>query len=344
MTGAGPAAPGRGLACSVPSLPTTPLARAMRQAASDLLDVLDAGQRRAVTGPFTTAEWQRWTYLPGDRPGLLLGRLTPGQRDRALDLVHTAFSARGRSDLAMVLRTEEIRRELDPHDDVAAPHLDPPYWLRVLGRPGPDEPWAWRVSGHHLVAQATLVGDSVTTTPQFVGAQPAEVMSGLHRGFQSLPREQDLARQLLLAFEEDQRREAVTPGAAPDDLLTRQDPAVPGFPARGLSRARMDRRQGELLEALVRQYLDRSPAAIADSAWQDAQDAGWSDVRFTWAGGLSRGEGHYYAVAGPTFVLEYDNTQESGNHVHCVWRDRRHDLGGDLLARHHAEAHRRPAG
>ena len=106
----------------------------------------------------------------------------------------------------------------------------------------------------------------------------------------------------------------------------------------------MDRRQGALLEALVRQYLERSPAAVADAAWADAADAGWDEVRFTWAGGLERGEGHYYAVSGPTFVLEYDNTQESGNHVHCVWRDRRHDLGGDLLAQHYAVGHRPPPG
>ena len=314
----------------------------MRRAAADLLDALDPDQRRLVAGPFSTSEWHRWTYLPDDRPGLLLGRLTPVQRDLAQDLLETAFSPRGRADLAMVLRTEEIRRELSPSDHSPVPHLDPIYWLRVLGRPEGDEPWGWRISGHHLVAQATLVGDAVVTTPQFVGAQPAAITRGVHEGFQSLPREQDLARQLVLVLEEDQRREALLPGPAPDDLLTRQDPAVIGFPARGLRRAAMDRRQRELLEAVVRQYLDRSPAAVADAAWSAARDAGWDEVRFAWAGGLQRGEGHYYAVTGPTFVLEYDNTQESGNHVHCVWRDRRHDLGGDLLAQHHAAAHKPP--
>lgn len=320
----------------------------MRRAASNLLDSLAAAQRQAVTGELSTTEWHRWTYLPGERPGLRLGALSPEQRDRAFDLLHTAFSPRGVADLGMVLRTEEIRRELDHQDRHPHPHLDPPYWLRVLGLPSPEEPWAWRISGHHLVAQATLVGERVVTTPQFVGAQPAEVASGPHVGFQSLPREQDLARQLVLMLEDDQRRLAVASPTAPPDLLTRQDPAVVGFPSRGLPQARMDRRQGDVLEALVRQYLDRSPAAVADPAWNAIGAAGWADVRFTWSGGLRRGEGHYYAVTGPTFVLEYDNTQESANHVHCVWRDRRHDLGADLLAQHyaaqHAGAEQRPAG
>ena len=311
----------------------------MRQAAIDLLDCLTATQRQVVTGTLTTAEWHWWTYLPGERPGLRLGELTPQQRERAFDLLQTAFSPRGVADLAMVLRTEEIRRELARQDRHPQPHLDPPYWLRVLGRPSSDEPWAWRISGHHLVAHATVVGQEVATAPQFVGAQPAEVLSGPHAGFQSLPREQDLARQLVLVLEDDQRRQAVASVTAPDDLLTRQDPAVLGFPSLGLPRSGMDRRQGDMLEALVRQYLDRSPAAVADQAWTAIADAGWADVRFTWSGGLRRGEGHYYAVTGPTFVLEYDNTQESGNHVHCVWRDRQRDFGGDLLAQHYAAQH-----
>jgi hypothetical protein len=322
----------------MPPEPMPQLARAMRQAALDLLDCLDAEQRRAVTGRFEPEEWLTWTYLPGERPGLLMGQLTPSQRGRAFDLLHTAYSRRGLSDLQMVLRTEEIRRELSRSDATPAPHLDPPYWLRILGTPS-AEPWTWRISGHHLLAQATLVGDHVRGTPQFFGAQPAEVGSGPHRGFQSLPREQDLARQLVLVLEDDQRRLAVASPVAPDDIVSRQDPAVVNFPTVGLPRSSMDRRQGDLLEALVRQYLDRSPSALADQAWSAIVDAGWPEVRFSWSGALERGAGHYYAVTGPTFVVEYDNTQESGNHIHSVWRDRRRDFGGDLLARHYAAQH-----
>lgn len=312
----------------------------MRSAASALLESLDPGQRQLVWGQFSPAEQQEWTYLPGERPGLVLGELAVEQRELAFDLLHTAFSRRGVSDLLMVLRTEEIRRErAGAHTEV--PPVDPPYWLRILGTPS-AEPWSWRISGHHLVAQATVVGDRVSTTPQFFGAQPAEISSGPHRGFQSLPREQDLARELLLVLEDDQRRLATASPAAPDDIVSGQDPNVLQFPSAGLPRARMDRRQGDLLEALVRQYLDRSPVAVADLAWSEITDAGWHDVRFTWSGGLERGTGHYYAVTGPTFVLEYDNTQESGNHVHSVWRDRQRDFGADLLAQHYAAHHTAP--
>jgi hypothetical protein len=40
-------------------------------------------------------------------------------------------------------------------------------------------------------------------------------------------------------------------------------------------------------------------------------------------------------VQGPTFLLEYDNTQNNANHIHAVWRDFDHDFGDDLLRGHY---------
>ncbi len=53
---------------------------------------------------------------------------------------------------------------------------------------------------------------------------------------------------------------------------------------------------------------------------------------------MEAGEGHYYAVKGPTFVIEYDKTQDDANHVHSVWRDFTGDWGQDVLAMHYQEA------
>ena len=67
--------------------------------------------------------------------------------------------------------------------------------------------------------------------------------------------------------------------------------------------------------------------------------AGWDKVHFAWAGNTERGAGHYYRVQGPTFLLEYDNTQNDANHVHAVWRDFEGDFGEDILRMHLAETH-----
>jgi hypothetical protein len=63
-------------------------------------------------------------------------------------------------------------------------------------------------------------------------------------------------------------------------------------------------------------------------------------MTFAWAGPDEPGRGHYYAVRGRTFLVEYDNTQDGANHIHAVWRDLANDWGADLLARHYATEHR----
>jgi hypothetical protein len=99
----------------------------------------------------------------------------------------------------------------------------------------------------------------------------------------------------------------------------------------------MDSRQKERLVKLIRAYVDRYRPDIADEDWRKIEKAGLDQIQFAWYGGLERGEGHYYRVQGPTFLLEYDNTQNNNNHIHAVWRDFENDFGEDLLRQHYAE-------
>ncbi|MPZ95034.1 MAG: DUF3500 domain-containing protein [Propionibacteriales bacterium] len=316
----------------------TDLVRRMREAATAFTDALTAGQRDEATARFDIPDHDRWTYLPGPRPGLAIAALDDEQRGLAFDLLATAYSTRGHTDALAVVRVESIRRELQQSGtQTVDPYTDLRYWVRVLGDPRGAEPWAWRVNGHHLAAHATVVGDQVTGTPQFFGAEPARVPTGPHTGFRPLAREEDLARRLVDALGNDQRRVAVSGPVAPRDIRTRFDPvASTAVVPPGLRHDQMDREQRDLLEAVVRQYLDRAAGPVADRAWTDILDAGRGEVAFTWAGDTAPGAGHYYAVTGPSFLLEYDNTQDDANHIHSVWRDLRHDWGGDLLAQHYA--------
>jgi hypothetical protein len=51
------------------------------------------------------------------------------------------------------------------------------------------------------------------------------------------------------------------------------------------------------------------------------------------------GDPHYYRVQGPTFLIEYDNTQNDSNHVHSVYRDLKNDFGMDVLREHYKTDH-----
>ncbi|HEU5485543.1 MAG TPA: DUF3500 domain-containing protein [Microlunatus sp.] len=317
------------------------LAAAMRSALVILLDRLDEEQHRRVVSPFTGDLHRAWTYLPGQRPGLRLGDLSDEQLEAALDLLQVVHSVRGWADAQLVIRIEAVRRELSLQQSGRTgvdPYRDLPYWLVVLGDPRGSDPWAWRINGHHLLAQATVVGDQVRGVPHFFGAEPATVPAGPHTGLRALPREEDLARELMLTLQEDQRQLARIAHEAPADIASRWDPvaASPEQP-RGVSYARLDRRQRELFVALLRQYVDRAAPAVANQAWADITDAGLEHVCFGWAGSLERGAGHYYALTGPSLLIEYDNTQDQANHIHSVWRDLRRDFAGDLLAQHYAD-------
>lgn len=303
---------------------------------TDFLEALDADQHRHATVDFETDDRRAWTYLPGDRPGLMLGEMTTEQRHLALSILDDACSAAGAMTARAVIDLDLIRRRLsgEPGAD------DDQYWVRVLGDPRAEGPWAWRVNGHHLAVHVTVVDGQVAATPQFFGAEPAVVPSGPHRGVRTLAGEEELARSLLARLDPPQRSAAIVADEAPDDILTRRDPVADlAVVPTGVPWSRLSPPQQDGLGRLIRLYFDRAPAPVADAAWAAAVEAGLDAISFAWAGSTERGFGHYYAVRGPTFLLECDNTQDDANHIHSVWRDLRRDWGDDLLGQHYAARH-----
>jgi hypothetical protein len=301
---------------------TTDVARA-------LLASLDAGQSRLVRGDLADPGLQRWTYLPGDRPGLPMEDLTAAQHALAIELLQSCDG----NDLAMgAVEVERVRRELAS----GSPPVGDRYWLRVLGDPSGDGPWGWRINGHHLAVHVIITAGGTTYTPHFIGSEPAVVPDGRR----ILGLEEDLARQLATGFDRDQRALGVSADVAPADILTRADPvADPSVLPGGIRRDLLRASQQEILDRLILRYLHRAPTPYAQACWRDAAAAGLDQIRFAWAGPTATGEGHYYCVRAPEFLIEYDNTQDGANHAHSVWRHLRHDWGGDLLRAHYAQRH-----
>jgi hypothetical protein len=96
--------------------------------------------------------------------------------------------------------------------------------------------------------------------------------------------------------------------------------------------------QRELLARLVRHYVERTNDELSAPYWRKLE-AELDLVTFAWTGGEEPGQGHYYAIKGPSFLIEYDNTQNEANHIHSVLRDISGDWAEDILARHYAESH-----
>ncbi len=323
----------------------TPRATAQRMAdaATALLESLEGEQRAHTSLPFSGDERYQWSYTPGPRNGLLLKAMTSAQRSAALRLFDAALSARGAATAQQIIALEDILRETErieqrPSRDERDPGL---YYFTIFGTPGGSEPWGWRVGGHHLALNFAVVeGELVSPTPLFFGANPAEVHHGPERGLRVLAAEEDLARALLGSLEAGQKTLAIVDPVAPADILTKNyRMADPAAVPHGIAYAALSGEQRGHLVRVVRHYIERTADEVSTQAWARIERAGLDELTFAWAGPEERGEGHYYAVKGPTFLIEYDNTQNSANHIHSVWRDLTDDWGEDILADHYAHAH-----
>jgi hypothetical protein len=153
-----------------------------------------------------------------------------------------------------------------------------------------------------------------------------------------LAAEEDLARSLVKALTEEQRKAAVILAEAPKEVFNdpkRVDPTKP----EGIVAGQLTAEQKGMLTKLIKEYLFRHRPDVAGEEFAKIEKAGFDTVSFAWAGGLERGQPHYYRVQGASFVLEYDNTQNDANHVHSLWRDFAHDFGRDALGEHVKGAH-----
>jgi hypothetical protein len=153
---------------------------------------------------------------------------------------------------------------------------------------------------------------------------------------QPLRLEEELARQLLDRMGPAGRRSAVLSGVAPPDLRTRNAPRVrQAVEPVGVAASQLDPASRDLLAGVVRLYLDRLRADLADTEFANIHP---DQLHFAWEGSSERGAGHYYRIQAPELLIEYDNTANNANHVHSVWRRHSGDFGDDILAAHFASA------
>jgi hypothetical protein len=306
----------------------------MRQAATALLGQFDDEQRHLGSLPFTDDASRRWIeYRPESRPGACLAFLSPDGRKAAHRLLATALSDRAFAQAMAIVALEEV---LDRREAGALRRHIGGYWVAVFGDPAGDDAWSWRFEGHHVSVTMTVLGDAVSPTPVFLGANPARVAYGGHTVSRPLAPEEDIGLALLQELGPAGRSVAVVASEAPADIRTatrsRAEPELQplGIPAAGLGLTAR-----ALLDELVALYLDRLVPELAD---READRIAGRELYFAWEGQATPGTRSYYRVQGDDLLIEYDNTDD-GNHAHTVLRRPLSDFGDDILADHYGQAH-----
>jgi hypothetical protein len=213
------------------------------------------------------------------------------------------------------------------------------YYLTVFGDPSAKGAWGWRLEGHHVSLRFAIDNGRmlVSSTPQFLGSNPAEVPYGFgpYTGLRVLAAQEDAARALVLAL--DAKRQAIAivgpkPRGFASGTTVKFDPQAPvGLPVSQMSSTHRD-----MLMKLIDSYAGIMPPDIAAERMTRIKAAGIDKIMFAWSGATEKGQQYQYQVQGPTFLIEHNNTQNNGNHIHAVWRDFNGDFGRDVLAEHMA--------
>jgi len=317
------------------SAPAHLAADEMAQAASRFLGALDESQKAKAQFELKGDERENWHFIPKSRNGLPIKEMTPPQRKLAHALLTTGLSGHGYEKATNIMSLERILYDMEgaarkfPRD----PEL---YYFSIFGTPSAKGTWGWRVEGHHLSANFTIVdGEFLAGTPSFMGSNPGEVRSGPRKGLRVLSDEEDLGRTLIKALNEEQRKKAIFTDMAPKEIITEAKRKVEPLEQVGVAASDLDSSQVAMLRKLIEAYVQRLRPDLAREDLAKIDKAGIAKVYFGWAGGIEKGAPHYYRVQGPTFLLEYDNTQNDANHIHAVWRDFQGDFGEDLLRKHY---------
>ena len=320
--------------------PAAKTAREMAGAAKNLWASLTPDQKLKIGFDFKDALRYDWHFIPRPRKGLPLKEMSGEQKALAHALLASGLSQSGYIKAETIISLEQILASIEKgKGPVRDTEL---YFFNIFGNPdspGSKEPWGWRVEGHHLALNFTIVGDhGVVGGPTFMGTNPADVKTGPRQGLRVLGEEEELARKLLKSLDEGQRKKAVVQEDAPKDILSLAARKAKPLQPAGIMMPDLSAEQKALLNSIVVLYAERLRPELAANDLGKILKAGVDNIGFAWAGGLERGMPHYYRIQGPTFLIEYDNTQNNANHVQSVWRDFENDFGVDLLRKHYESA------
>lgn len=330
-----------------PSSPTATMdgksetARRMLDGALLFLGSLTSEQEGRVTYPLSSEERFNWHYIPRPRRGLSFKEMDGSQQKFAHALIASGLSSDGYAKAMAIMGLEAILKDLEgearrfPRD----PDL---YYITLFGIPSDESSWGWRVEGHHLSLNFFIAhGRQIAPAPNFFGSNPAQIPEGYRlSGLSILAQEEGLARQLLFSMTAEERARIIVDPEAPADIMTRAERRVKLDTPLGIPMSEMGAEQKKIFLDLLSVYLRRMPEDVASSRMNEIEKEGTSYIHFAWAGSEMRGSPHYYRLHGPSFFIEYDNTQNNANHVHTVWRDLRNDWGEDLIRDHYEKSHR----
>lgn len=321
----------------------TALEKKMAEIVTAFLKTLKPDQKSDAMVEFADTSRFDWHYIPRTRKGIALKQMSAEQRTAAMAMLRLALSDEGYHKTEQIIDLENVLRVVEnrpPNDTYRDPEN---YAFRIYGTPG-KKPWGWRVEGHHISLQFTCINGQISFTPGFMGSNPGQVLADVpQKGRRILAAEQDLAFDLLHALTEAQMAKVGLGKIAPNEIFTTNTRKYSLEKTEGIAMKDMTAAQKIIFKKLIMEYLQRYHVTLKNQQWAQLEKSGLDQIHFAWMGDekpvIGAGHGHYYRIHGPTILIEFDNTQNGGNHIHSVVRDLNNDFGEDMLKEHYAKEH-----
>ena len=338
--------------------------RDILNAVSALVAKLNPEQRKTVCLPLESRERELWqnSIARYEQFGLRLDEVSPALQEAAIAVVRASLSAAGYEKTRNLMKLNAFLGEL-----VGAPRLlnEWSYQLHIFGEPSLTEPWGWQISGHHLIITCFVLGDQMTLTPTFMGAEPSHADVGKYARLAAFEDEERLGLQFARALSPEQKRKAIfSDTLLPDRLPPGRHQGVDGLmlsarqknnaiiPYEGICGADLAPQQRQGLLDLTQCYLSTLPAGPLAARMGDVERH-FGQTHFCWAGGLDDESAFYYRIQSPVVMIEFDhqqgvvlnNPEPQKFHVHTiVHTPNGNDFGMDLLRLHYETApHHRAA-
>ena len=302
----------------------------MGEGATKFVGTLTAEQKTKAVFDFDDEHRTTWFFTPVQenkkslRKGLRMDTMSAEQKALMLDLLKLGLSAKGYEQASEIMGLENLLAQLE--GDKGAMMRDPTwYFVSLFGEPSNTGKWGWRIEGHHLSVNFTLdKGEVISATPMVFGVNPAEIREGPKKGQRVVPEVEDLAKELIAALTDAQKKVAAQTKQFAEIREKFPDAAV-GDPV-GLPAQDLTADQKKMLRKLVEAYANRLPADLAAVELKKVDAGDFAKVHFAYCiEEKKEGKPYSYRVQGPSFVIEFLNVQADAsknpaNHIHSGWR------------------------
>jgi Protein of unknown function (DUF3500) len=296
---------------------------------TSFLSLLDGQKKEMVSFAWNGREWRNWNYFGGGgfiKPGLRLEQMSQPEKDATWNILASVLSPSGLTKARNVMLLQDI---LASAGNGRGQRSSQRFSIAIFGTPGPVDPWGLRLEGHHLSLSFSVRNNQVVSvTPAAFAALPNRVMSGRHRGLNTLQGEEKLARQLQADLAPRLRAQALLSEGRLFNILSYAGRERANTQKVGVAAADMTEGQRETLRRLIETYaLDPYVGVLAAAQETRIRQNDLAGVHFAWYGPNEAEQSFGYRVIGDNFVIELGCIDMQAQHLHPIYHDLDTTLG-----------------